>query len=103
MKMIIEFLIYTLKTLDGSKDSAKPMLDLMMEQKINELQKSNRRSQVADYVKSRIMQVNEAFIYRKVKTKYTIIRIRNKLSYSAFMKGMTIPQLFLDSILRTYQ
>jgi hypothetical protein len=103
MKMIIEFLIHTLKTLDGSRDSAKPMLDLLMEQKIRELQRSHKRAQIADYVKTRIMQVNEAFIYRKVKTKYTIIRIRNKLSYMAFMKGMTVAQLFLTSILRTYQ
>ena len=103
MKMLIEFLVHTLKTMDGSKDSALPMLNLMMEQKLKEIQKSSKRTQVADYVKSRIMQINEAFIYRKVKTKYTIIRIRNKLSYLAFMKGITIAQLFLNSILRTYK
>ena len=35
--------------------------------------------------------------------KYSIIIIRNKISYMAFEKGMTIQELFFTTILKSYQ
>jgi hypothetical protein len=39
---------------------------------------------------------------RKTLAKYQILRIRQKISFTAFMKRVTVLELLLDSIIRTH-
>ena len=49
------------------------------------------------------MQMNEYKVFKKVCLKYMIMKIRMKISYMAFEKGMTIIELLLSSILCSYR
>ena len=46
--------------------------------------------------------MNEQSLYDKVIKKYAILRIRLKLSYMAALKGLTITELFLKQMIRSY-
>jgi|TARA_B110000285_G_scaffold228418_1_gene291377 hypothetical protein len=50
-----------------------------------------------------ILQVNKHKVFKKINLKFKIIIIRNKISYMAFEKGMTIKELFFSTILKSYQ
>lgn len=41
-------------------------------------------------------------VFRKAVLKYRILIIRSKISYEAFIKKMTIPELLLNQITKTY-
>ena len=45
----------------------------------------------------------DAAIKRTTLFKYKLMRIRSKISYSAFEKNMTIPELFFNQIQTSFQ
>lgn len=45
---------------------------------------------------------NEQTVFRKVYLKYLIIRVRIKISFIALQKRMTILELFVSTIMKTY-
>ena len=45
---------------------------------------------------------NEHMVFKKVYLKYLILKIRAKISYIAFVKKMTIVELFASTILKCY-
>ena len=46
---------------------------------------------------------HEAIMLKRTFMKYTLIRLRQKISFIAFKKKMTILQLFLNAIIKSYQ
>jgi hypothetical protein len=48
------------------------------------------------------MQIHESAIYTKVCQKYTIMKMRHKISYMAFMQGKTIAELIVGQILKSF-
>jgi len=42
-------------------------------------------------------------ILRNVSFKYKLMAIRSKISYSAFIKKMTVTELIISQILKTYE
>ena len=48
------------------------------------------------------MYLRENKLYLSTLKKFKLMKVRMKISYSALVKGMTVKELILDSILETY-
>ena len=64
--------------------------------------KTNKKKFFSASVEAKIRLTNEHHLFRKVYKKYLIIRIRQKISFMAFEKRMTVLELFIKSILTCY-
>jgi len=51
----------------------------------------------------RARRAAEYNVFRKICLKYTLMKIRMKISYIAFEKGCTITELFLNAIMKSHQ
>lgn len=81
MKDVLKILVWELETIDGKRGTAK---------KLKELIKKERRLSV---------RAVENEVYRKIMLKYTIMKVRSKISYEAFIRNMLINELFFHTIL----
>lgn len=70
-----------METLDGKQGTAKEILKLM--------EKRDKKSK------------NQNLILKKTFLKYTLIRLRQKISFIAFKSNQTILQLFLNAIIKS--
>ena len=96
MDHLLKFLIYEIKTIDGKKDSGFGLQQHLIEKRTDKSssQSSWRSQQIVEIVKHQIM--------KKTLTKYSILRIRQKISFMAFMKKMTVLEMIMESVLRTH-
>lgn len=67
MNTLLKFLIYSLRTLDGSRNSASNVLALLNKESIQDYKKLHNREVVK---KERIVEANEYKIFSKVYLKY---------------------------------
>ena len=86
MKMLIRFLIFRLKTIDGQKGSAIPILE-----------------EIRSRVPPMKFREAEESIYNQVCFRYTMLMIRHKISFSAFSKKMAIHELLIRTIQTSYR
>ena len=54
-------------------------------------------------MKYNIKATNEHKVFSKVYFKYLMLKVRSKISYLAFAKRMTVPELFYSTILNCYE
>ena len=78
MMNLIQLLIYKLETIDGFRGTALPIID--------------------GYLYKDIIKV-----YSQVLMRYKIMKLRMKISCSAFEQKKSVLELFLFSILKTHQ
>ena len=102
MQMLIQYLVHNMKTLDGQRGSAVKILEELRKQKVTEYKRQHNRTEISKSREQQYIQINEADIFRKVCLKYTILKIRHKISYMAFMQKKTIPELFIKQIQATH-
>ena len=62
--------------------------------------KFNKKQQACN--KLRLETENKIKMLEKVNTKYVVIRFRQKVSYIAFLNKMTIIELFMNAIEKTF-
>ena len=74
-----------MKTLDGKKNSAVPILDMLNKNSVNEFLKSSNRVILSDSRETQFKNSNEYRIFKKVILKYTILTVRAKISYMAIL------------------
>ena len=86
MKILLTFLVYQMKTLDGKKNSAVRLLNYKF--KVEENQK--------------FKQEIENDVFSKVIKKFQIMIIRHKISYEAFFQKKTISELIIGQIVKTF-
>ena len=86
MKTIIKFLIYSLNTIDGIKDSAKPVLSFAINKEIDIFKKKTGQNWVSNKHIQRITNVNEQKLFHQIAFKYNLLRVRSKISFMAFNK-----------------
>ena len=72
-----------MKTVDGNKNSAVKILDFL-----------NKRNNDP--------KKNEHNLFQKIYLKYFIMRIRAKISFTALCHRMTVMEVFVASIIKTY-
>lgn len=119
MNSLIKYLIFTLRTIDGTRDSANELIkrfnkreQMQMSTRVDQsvfLQLSMQQSTGSrlSFKKEKKPQPtfddNQFFtICKKTFFKYQMIRIRSKLSFVALQKCMTIKELFMFGILKAY-
>lgn len=103
MSMLIQYLVYHMQTLDGQRGSAVKILEELRKQNVNSYKREHKRTEISKSREQQYIQINESSILKKVCLKYTILRVRHKISYCAFLKKKTIPELLIEQILSTYQ
>jgi len=94
MDILLKFLIYTLRTLEGSKNTADALLNSMQEASKREFKQTKQRDTISKMREYQFMQMNEMKVFKKVFLKYKIMIVRSKISFSAFASGKTINELF---------
>lgn len=102
MNMFLKFLIYSLKTFDGQRGTAKNLVKALQRQEVRILKQDQGRQVISESKKQEIRERSEYTVYRRVYLKYQILKIRHKISYSAFQKKMTIPEMLVTQILDSY-
>lgn len=104
MEMFLKFLISRLKTIDGRKGSAEPIIEKIVKLKSKELGYSAQsRKKLSPTDQDNLRREIEWKLFRSCLSKYRIMKIRQKLSFCALLRNMTIKEMFLIAILRTYQ
>lgn len=103
MNMLLKFLITKMRTLDGTRGSANKILDLMQKEGEADFMSKSGKKFVSESVRHQIKQSCEHKVFRKVYLKYLIMRVRSKISYSAFVQRMTITELIVKTIYDSYK
>ena len=102
MDHLLLYLIHSIRTIDGNRDSANGLLKLLNDISIKKYKKEHNKRMISQSVEQKIEQTNENSLFRKIHLKFVIMRVRAKISYMAFVKRLTIIELFLISIKKTY-
>lgn len=102
MAIFQKFLIYSLNTLNGIKNSAKPLLQEMTESEITKMKKITRQVQLSAAQVNKINQINEAKVFGEISKKYKLLMIRAKISFMALERGMTVQETILHAIWTVY-
>ena len=103
----VKYLLYKLNTLEGIANSAVKILKVMndqdMKQYISMLHTdAHKKKEFSKTLAIKIRLKNKLTIMRKSYLKYLIIKFRQKISFIAFKKKMSIIELFCDAITRSY-
>ena len=64
MNMVIKLLVYSLKTINGNKNTAVPVLRALINQDVREYKRDNNLRKVADDIKKEMRRKNEYRIYK---------------------------------------
>lgn len=102
MQLFIKFLIYRLKTVDGIRGSSSELLNKMNQKEIRAYQRENGKSKLTSKKLKEINLKNEYHICQKVMMRYKIMKLRAKISFAALMKEMTIHELFVSQIHKSF-
>ena len=92
MTMFLKLLLYQLKTLNGVRDSASKLIQLIKEQRINDLKKANSLSLTS--VLNAEKETSHLVMMKSI-TRYNILKFKMKLSYSAFVGNVIFKELLL--------
>ena len=115
MDILLKYLIWTLNTIDGKRNSAAKKVHWAYECEFGRQQKRYRKSiagegfflpteyLVNDMVKSQILDLKKREIYRETFFRLRLIRIRSKISYHAYQQNVTINELILKQILKSFE
>ena len=102
MAILLKFLIHSLNTVDGCKNSATKMKRTLFKNRIKQekalLYNAKLNKDTIDEIRK---QVHHQIMTRTLLT-YKIMKVRAKISYAAFVNKMTTSELILSQILETY-
>lgn len=102
MKILLQFLILSLNTVDGLRDSAKPFLNYALHQQAKGTQNLRRLYEAKDYEIENLNRENFQILSETTGKKFNMLKIRMKLSFIAFVRNQTITEMFLHTILNSY-
>ena len=98
----LKLLVYEIRTVDGNLNSAEGICNALYKEAFKVFQKDKNVLEIGNKDKSKIMKLIDEQVMRKAVLKYKIMRIRIKISYSAFYENKTIVELIVTSILNSY-
>jgi hypothetical protein len=84
MNMFLKFLIYSLETFDGKRGSASQLVKCLIRQEIRRLKKEQNRQVISAAKRQEIREKSEYTVFKRVYHKYQVLKIRHKISFSAF-------------------
>lgn len=103
MNMLLKYLIHNLNTIDGNWGSANKLLEVMNENSVKQYLRNTRKTIVSESALQNIKQTNKHHLFRKIYLKYVLMRIRAKISFMALERRMTVVELLIETILRSYR
>lgn len=68
-----------------------------------EYRRVENKNYISESIIANIKQTNEHKVFTKIYFKYMLLKVRAKISFIAFEKRMTIPELFVSTILNCYE
>jgi hypothetical protein len=80
MKMFIKLLIYKLDTIDGNRGTAVPIREQI-------LKKELKNTHVTEDMRQKAVKKIKCHILNRVSLNYTLLKIKQKLSFSAFIRN----------------
>lgn len=95
MKLFLRLLIYKLNTIDGSRDSAAPVLETMLKNQVAKFLKSTGKATITASREYLIHQENKFLLFQKIQNRYNVLRVRQKISFSALKKRKTVVELII--------
>ena len=115
MQILLEFLIISLRTLDGVRDTAKtfiamtkginPNKETFMERFKRSViccEPNFRQKDIEEVISKDGSYPHERKLYLRVIRFFNMMRIRMKISLMALQKQITIKEIFLEAILTVY-
>ena len=84
--MLMKYLIYQLHTVDGSRGTAKPVLEAMLKQSTATYRQEYGARRLTMSRREQLYQQNEYRLYHKILLKYRIMAVRSKIAFMAMMK-----------------
>ena len=88
-----------MKTVDGSRGTAIPYLKTMNNEVIQKY--VQRFGKMTEQRKAIVNSQNEFKLYSKVLLKYTILRVRSKISFKAFESKQVVLELIVNKVFNT--
>jgi len=89
--------------MDGNRDSAVGLLEALNKQELRAYKAKFQRNTISKLSERKIIQANEHNVYQRILMKYKIMVVRAKISYIACQKSLTIKELIVKAILRSYE
>jgi len=77
------------------------VIEALNEQSIKEYKNKFGKDSIKKSKEIEIIRANEYNIYNKVILKYKIMKMRLKISFTALLKNMTVPEVFYNAILQS--
>ena len=75
----------------------------MNEQSFTAFKKKDKKSLISASNEQLMMSTNENFLFRKIYIKFIVMRVRAKISYMAMIRRMTVVELFVTAIQKSYK
>ena len=100
MRIFLNYLIYELKTINGKRNSSGYVINRILKHKIKD---DHLKGKVQEHQRQQMWKEIEQTVNNSTLTRYKIMKFRSKLSFSAFLRCITIEEMFLIAILKTYQ
>lgn len=85
MQVLLRFIVYRIKSIDGNRGTAIAVLEALNNRSQKEFLSRPGRHFMSKQREHQIKSTNEFRVYSKVMLKYSIMRVRSKLSYYAML------------------
>ena len=96
--------MFELQTADGLRNTARPIYDAMIVEQGNRCPENKKLILKANTEKMKKLRAYNKYMFvQNLLKKYKLMKVRMKISYSAFAQSCTIQELFLNTILQSYK
>lgn len=96
MDKLLKFLISRLNSINGIRDSAKPVKEVINQQRVKQLKLSCSMRSSPEFTQ----EINH-FMMCRVMLTYTIMRARAKIGFRSMRRAQTLTHLVLSAVLKT--
>lgn len=103
MADFLKLLIYELKSLDGNAGTALRVRNVLLKQELRNLKKQNGGQPANEQQKKLLRAKIDHQMMHEAHLKYLFIKIKMKISFTAFVRQETIVELWLKQILKTHK
>lgn len=100
MIIFLNYLIHELKSINGKRNSSEYIINRILKHKIKD---DHLKGKIQERQRQQMWKEIEYKVNQSTLTRYKVMRFRSKLSFSAFVRCITIEEMFLIAILKTYQ
>lgn len=101
MQKFLKLLIHHLETVDGTRGSAIELKNIILKKTMKKLNREGK-SKVDDFKIEKVRKQINHDLMMKVYMKYNIMKVRQKISFSAFIKNFTLNELWMTQLANSF-